>query len=815
MSQDKKDKPDKQELLPAATGLTGEEKSIFTIPPPKVQDYRIIRALGEGGMGVVYLAEQKKPVKRRVALKVIKPGMDSKRVIARFEAEEQALALLDHPNVARVYEAGVTEAGGPYFAMEYVKGVPITEHCDREKLGIEDRLELFLQVCDAVQHAHQKGIIHRDIKPSNILVSIEGEHAVPKVIDFGVAKAVSQPLTERTLFTEHGQIIGTPEYMSPEQAEMTAQDIDTRTDIYSLGVLLYELLTGALPFDPSTLREVGFAEIQRIIREQDPPHPSARLSSLGEKAEKVAQNRRTRLALLAKRLHKELEWIPLKAMRKERTHRYRSASELTDDIHNYLNGAPLIAGPETAAYRMKKFFLRNRTLVTSAAAVLIVLVAGVVVSTIFAIGQSRARAVADRARTAEAQQRKDAEMERDRAMEAERLAEQHRTEAERQTKISQAVNDFLSNDLLASLNPYETQGRKLTVHEVLHTASESIKGRFEDTPLVEASIRATLGTTYLRLGDYKAAEPHLERAFEIRRKQLGEEHPDTLNSMLHLAMLYRNQRHYTEAEPLFLKTLELHNRVFGGEHSDTLSSTEQLAWLYILQERYTEAEPFLVKVFEVKRRVFGEDHLNTLDAGRQLAAVYHQQERYAEAESMLLKALEVQRQLLGEEHPSTLESAAQLGWLYWMQGRYAEAEPFFARVVEVRRRMLGEEHPDTLENMRSLAVVYQKQGRYTEAESMLVKILETPGQVIDEEHPIILTCMETLAWLYMEQERYAEAEPLLVKVLESRRRSLGEEHSDTLRSMNGLINLYDAWGKPEQAEQWRAKLPSKEDTEEK
>ena len=380
MKENRKDNSDKEDQLPTASRLTPEEQAMFAGAPPKVKGYHIISTLGEGGFGIVYLAEQEKPVRRRVALKVIKPGMDSKQVIARFEAEEQALALLDHPNIAQVYEAGMTETGLSYFAMEYVKGTPITEYCDRNKLGIEERLGVFVDVCDAIGHAHQKGIIHRDIKPSNILVFLEGEHVVPKVIDFGVAKAISQPLTERTMFTEQGQLIGTPEYMSPEQAEMVAQDIDTRTDIYSLGVLLYELLTGVLPFDPKALREAGFAEIQRIIREQDPPRPSARLSSLGEEAKEAAQSRRTKVAVLAKRLHKELEWIPLKAMRKERTRRYRSASDLADDVQNYLNGAPLIAGPESAAYRVKKFVRRHRALVTGIAAVLVVLVAGIVVS---------------------------------------------------------------------------------------------------------------------------------------------------------------------------------------------------------------------------------------------------------------------------------------------------------------------------------------------------------------------------------------------------------------------------------------------------
>jgi len=344
----------------------------------RIGPYKLLSILGEGGMGIVYLAEQKRPIKRRVALKVIKPGMDSKRVIARFEAERQALALLDHPNIAHVHEAGTTENGRPYFVMEYVKGLPITEHCDHHKLTIENRLKLFLQICHAVNHAHQKGIIHRDIKPSNILVSIADDQAVPKIIDFGVAKAINQPLTEKTLFTEQGQLFGTPEYMSPEQADMVNEDIDTRSDIYSLGVLLYILLTGILPFDSATFREGGIEHIRQVIRETDPKTPSSRLSNMGEEAQKVAKSRRTELTTLTKCLHKELEWIPLKAMRKERSQRYRSASELADDIENYLNNTPLIAGPPKTVYKLRKFIRRNRAFVTGVTAVLAVLIVGII-----------------------------------------------------------------------------------------------------------------------------------------------------------------------------------------------------------------------------------------------------------------------------------------------------------------------------------------------------------------------------------------------------------------------------------------------------
>ncbi len=395
-------------------------------PGDWIGPYKLLRKLGEGGMGIVYLAEQQRPIRRQVAVKVVKPGMDSKAVVARFEVEQHVLALMDHPHIARVHDAGLTASGRPFFVMEHVEGVPITEYCDKHKFTIEKRLKLFLDVCEAVQHAHQKGIIHRDIKPSNILVSTRDHQAVPKIIDFGIAKALAQPLTEQTLVTELGQLFGTPEYMSPEQADMANEDIDTRSDVYSLGVLLYVLLTGVLPFDSETLREGGVERIRQVIRETNPKTPSTRLINLGDEAHKVAEKRRTEAAALAKCLHRELEWIPLKAMRKERSERYRSASELADDIQNYLKGNPLLAGPESTVYLIKKFVKRKRAMVTGIAAILVVLITGIVISTVFAIGQARARAEAQRIAYASDMSLAQQALEMDDMRRAQQLLEAHR-----------------------------------------------------------------------------------------------------------------------------------------------------------------------------------------------------------------------------------------------------------------------------------------------------------------------------------------------------------------------------------------------------
>ncbi|MFC1603641.1 protein kinase [Planctomycetota bacterium] len=453
-------------LLVSDSDVTPENGHIIEGPGTKIGHYELMELIGEGGMGLVYLAEQKEPVKRKVALKIVKLGMDTKQVVVRFGAERQTLALLEHPNIAHVFDAGTTETGRPYFVMEYVEGKSITKYCDEQKLSVEERLGLFQHICEGLHHAHQKGIIHRDIKPSNILVSIRGEKAVPKIIDFGIAKAITQPMTENTPFTEHGQLLGTPEYMSPEQADMAYQDVDTRSDIYSLGVLLYELLTGATPFDAKRLREGGIDHIQQVISEEEPRTPSARLTSLGDKAKAVAESRRTQIITLTRRLHRELEWIPMKAMRKDRTRRYRSASELADDVENYLTGVPLIAGPESTVYRARKFVRKHAGSVATASLLLVVIVLGLVASILMGCR-------AEQAREQEVFARKQVEEALVRAENAERIAQEQRKKAQ---DLAENYRRTLYFNRIALADVAHRNNDVRRLHELLGLCPEDLRG---------------------------------------------------------------------------------------------------------------------------------------------------------------------------------------------------------------------------------------------------------------------------------------------------------------------------------------------------
>ncbi|MGH7176174.1 MAG: protein kinase domain-containing protein, partial [Tepidisphaeraceae bacterium] len=639
--------------------------------PTNIGPYHILELIGEGGMGLVYKAQQREPIHRTVALKIIKLGMDTRQVIARFESERQALALMNHPNVARVLDAGATDRGRPYFVMEFVQGEAITTFADRQKLTVRQRLELFIQACDAVQHAHQKAIIHRDLKPTNILVTLQEGRPTIKVIDFGVAKAVSHRLTEKTLFTESGQLLGTPEYMAPEQAESGTGDVDTRSDVYSLGVVLYELLSGSLPFEPKSLRSAGYAEIQRIIREVDPPRLSTRLSGMGKDAREVARLRHTHIEVLEKQLKGELEWIPLKAMRKDQTQRYSTPNELADDIRNYLENLPLRAGPESATYRLRKFVRRNRRSVMAASGIAIALLVGIVVATALAI-----RLRSEQVRTLAALSE----------------VEKQRNQVQAANAVTSEVNQLL-REMLSAARPEVAAGREITVRELVDQAARTLPARLSSQPLVLAGVQHTLGNTNLSLGRLAQAIEFLRQAVAARTTALGRDHPETIEAGLDLAEALRHNSKADEAEALAAPLLEQSRSIFGVDNRLTLKAQAVLSELMLTRGDWERAEDLSRRAFESAKRSRGDADDLTIRAAAELGNVLSDRGKLREAEPLFQLALEQSRRINGDDHPETIGHYSNLAALYDRLGRSAEAVVLRQRIVEVDKKFLGPQHP--------------------------------------------------------------------------------------------------------------------------
>jgi serine/threonine protein kinase/tetratricopeptide (TPR) repeat protein len=670
-------------------------------PGARIGPYKLLQPIGQGGMGTVYMAEQEVPVRRKVALKVIKAGMDSAQVVARFEAERQALALMDHPNIARVLDAGATDAGRPYFVMELVKGIAITRYCDEARLSTRDRLALFIPVCQAIQHAHQKGIIHRDVKPSNVLVTLIDGRPVPKVIDFGVAKATDQRLTERTLFTQFGALVGTPEYMSPEQAEISGLDVDTRSDVYSLGVLLYELLTGTTPLDREALRRAAFAEVLRRIKEEEPLKPSTRLSASGDRLSSIAAVRGTEPARLARALRGDLDWVVMKSLEKDRARRYETANGLARDVRRYLDGDPVEAGPPSASYRLRKSARKHRAGLAVAAAFALLLVVAAGVSTWEAFRATRAEATA--------------RAEAGRATRAEATA---RAEAEQATAISK----FLTDDLLLQATPANHPvSERVTLRDVLDRAADRVGERFRTRPLVEAALRSTIGETYGALGAWEQGREQLAAAQALYERELGPDDPKAARLLARLGRACRHLHHYREAEEHFRRAAERLRRVLGAEYPYTLDDLNALAELAVAtpQVKMEEAEARAEEVLAVARRAMGAEARRTLDYMTNLAQLYLFRGKLAQAEPLAAEALEGLLRTAGEQNPGTLWAMELVGWIREARGKPAEAEPLLARVVEIRCRVLGEAHYETVNGMANLAGVYLEQGKLSEAGQVL------------------------------------------------------------------------------------------------
>lgn len=730
---------------PTRTMQMGQATLDTTIGP-----YRLVAQLGEGGMGVVYRAQQLKPIRREVALKIIKPGMDSKRVIARFASERQALAVMDHANIAQVFDAGTTPTRLPYFVMELVDGIPITGYCDSKRLTIPQRVQLFVPVCQAIQHAHQKGIIHRDIKPSNILIKRQENQAIPKVIDFGLAKALSYESSEATMMTGAGTVVGTLRYMSPEQADWGRHDIDTRADVYSLGAVLYELLTGSTPLDH--LEDCSYVDTLQRIREEEPKSPSARVRRSSE-LKSIAGLRQSDPARLPKLLDRELDWITRRALEKDRARRYETANGLARDLQRYLEGEPIEAAPPSAAYRIGKMVRKYRVWLATAAAFALLLIAGIIFSGWMAVRASRARAEA------------------------------------------QAVNEFLEKDLLAQASAYNQSANSkpdanLTVRTALDRAAAAVEGKFATQPLVEASIRQTVGGAYVDLGLYPQAEQQYQRVLEIRRRELGEKNVDTLASMASLAAVYERRGNFKAAEPLYRETLAVERRRLGDQHPATLKTMNGLATTFLDEGEYAKAASLLEQVVPLDQRVLGERDLNTLRAMGNLAATYWMLNRYAQAEPLFVKTLELKRRALGDENPETLDTMTNLGSVYFFRGQYKDAEALYTKALAAYRRVLGDSHPNTINARNSLADLQSVRGEYTQAKENYQEALDGAQRGPGGEHPVALQTLAGLAALYELEGNLAKSSALYAKVLDTRRRVLGVEHPDTLENSIDLARAY-------------------------
>ncbi|QDV06132.1 Serine/threonine-protein kinase PknB [Planctomycetes bacterium Poly30] len=731
--------------------------------------------------------------------------MDTRQVVARFEAERQALALMDHPHIAKVMDVGATDRGRPYFVMELVKGKPIVEYCDQNSLPVHERLALMAEVCRAVQHAHGKGIIHRDLKPTNVLVGTQDGQPSVKVIDFGIAKATSQTLTEKTLFTEMGQIIGSLQYMSPEQAEGSL-DVDTRTDVYSLGIMLYELLTGGTPFDLRKMRGVLFGEIQRLICEVDPPKPSTRMSESAEVLDHVAARRRVAPERLGLVLRGELDWIVMKALEKDRSRRYGTANELGLDIERYLAGDAVLAAPPGAGYRLRKLVRRHRLLVGAAAAVAVALLAGVIA---FAWQARVATGQRDRALQAEAEAEAEA-----RADELEVVASFQANMLEQldATTAGQMLTEDVMSRLesaLESIEPTKEErserlesfrrqwtlvnaadaARELIDRLLLRPALTAIDEEFAEQPLVDARLRQVLADRYRKLGLYDAALPPQLRALKIRRETLGEDDPRTLSSLDHLGLLRNARGEYDAAERDFRAALEGASRVLGEEHPQTLEALSNVGTVLASKGEFGEAESFYRDALEKHRRVLGDDHRETITAINNVGFVLDMAGKLEEAESYYRDALETARRVLGEEDAYTMASMNSLAVLLHVARRLDEAEPLYREALEKRRRLLGAEHPDTLSSLANLGALLKYQGNLEEAETLYREALEKKRRILGEDHPETLISLQNLGSLLRADGRRDEAVAAYREALAGRTRVLGPAHPSTLNTLFSLASL--------------------------
>ena len=695
-------------------------------PGDRIGRYQLLEQIGEGGCGVVYMAEQEEPVRRRVALKIIKPGMETKSVIARFGAERQALALMDHPNIAKVFDAGATDSGRPYFVMELVRGVKITEYCDQNSLTTGERLNLFVQVCQAVQHAHQKGIIHRDIKPSNILVTMtEDGSASPVVIDFGIAKATTnQRLTDQTVFTAFEMLIGTPAYMSPEQAALTSVEVDTRTDIYSLGVLLYELLTGSTPFDTGELLKAGLDEVRRAICERDPVLPSTRLSKMTERdLTIVAIRRKSEPPKLIRIICGDLDWIVMKAMEKDRTRRYETAHGLALDIKRFLTNEAISAHPPSAIYKFHKLASRNKVLFTAIGVIAVLLVVSLIAVTV-SLAKER-QALRDKG-TALGQAKAD------------------KSKADTEAAKSRQVTRFLE-DMLQGVGPSVASGKDTKLlREILDKTAGRIGKELTNQPDVEVELRTLTGRVYREIGNYDLAEKMYRAAVLLNRELFGPDSEQAAASLNELGQALYLERKLPEAEGTHREALGIRRHIFGNLHPEVAASLNNLASVYRRQRRLAEAEELIREALEIRRKLFGNESLEVADSLHNLCVVLGDAGKRAESEANARNLLEIRRRLLGNDHELVASAISDVAWATGGNGKLAESESLEGEALAIRRKVLGDDHLDVTRSLSSLGERMRARGNLAESHAVLGAALSIQIKLFGENHPAVLDTLRNL-----------------------------------------------------------------------
>ncbi len=810
--------PDDQTLaIPESEGSGG-----------RIGPFKILQQIGEGGFGSVFEAEQEHPVKRRVALKVIKLGMDTREVIARFEAERQALAMMDHPHIARVLDAGATESGRPYFVMELVRGEPISGYCSKRDLSLVQRLQLFEQVCSAVQHAHTKGIIHRDLKPNNVLVSTQDEQPFAKVIDFGIAKATSGRLTDKTLFTEQFLMMGTPLYMSPEQAAGSS-DIDTRTDIYALGVILYELLTDTTPIDSDSLRAAGYAEIQRIIRDVEPLRPSARLSKsittrLGAEAKPRSESHK-----LTRMVSGELDWIVMKAIDKDRARRYETASALAMDVRRYLTGDPVLAAPASVVYRLQKFVRRNKGTVAAGLLIAASLLVGLVGFAWQArIAQQQARLAQEQTQLAKqqtqlAQQRAD-ELEQVAKFEATMIGQMDPTQAGK--LLSDDVQAKFAASLVKAGAPEAERvaqmaavaklwqhvnatdaARDLIDGTILKPAVAAIDQQFKDQPMVDAYLRQTVADRYVGMALFDAAMPLQKSALATRRRVFGDDNVITLGSMLGMGSLLNDLGRPAEGEPYVRLAADKLRLMFGEDDPRTLQALSLLGLILYNDGRLGEAETSYREALAIQRRVLGNDNPDTLAQIHNIGLLLMYQNKLDQADPFLREASQKMRRALGDDHPNTLMAICNYGYVLEREGKLDQAEAYEREALAKARHALGEDHPVTLVAVILTGMVLEKKGEHTEAEALLAPMDAATRKVFTGSNLFLrATFLIQLGRARTGLGNHAAAEVELLDAQAILEQTHNVTHADDLRDCTrAIVALYISWNKVEPAKGYDAK----------